>query len=211
VNTNLPNIRARRIRVVAGGVLALALVGGVAWFAIAWAAADRPPEAPDYQGYNLKRPWFDHQYWEWFNDMVNQPSLKPQEVGTFQNFPRDSVPRQGVEPYLADDAKAGGQIAREVLPKNPVPATPESIAHGKQIFEIYCAACHGVNGMGATPVTQKGIPPIPMAVMVPGLSEAHIYNKALYGGAIMPSYGFQTSAKDRWDIVNYTKSANFGK
>jgi mono/diheme cytochrome c family protein len=199
------------MRVLAGAALSLAIVGGGIWLAVAWAAAEAPKEAPDYQGYNLKRPWFSNQKWDWFLDMVNQPSVKPQETGTFQNFPADSVPRQGVEPFIGADAKIGSQLARDVMPKNPTPASPGSLAHGKFLFDTYCAACHATNGMGMTPVTQKGIPPIPIAVMVPGLSESHIYNKALYGGPIMPSYGFQTSAKDRWDIVNYVKSAQFGK
>lgn len=206
------NIRARRIRVVLGAAAAIASAGAV-WLVVAWAAqpAQVAQVAPDYQGYDLSRPWFSKQKWAWFLDMVNQPSIKPQEVGTFQDFPLDSVPRSGVEPFIGADAKTGSQLTRDVLPKNPVPATAESIAHGKLMFDTYCAACHAPNGMGITPVTQKGLPPVPIAVMIPGLSEAHLYNKALYGGVIMPSYGFQTSAQDRWDIVNYAKSAQFGK
>lgn len=204
------NIRMRRIRVLAGAALVLAAAAGATYLAIAWAGSP-PKQAPDYQAYDLSRPWFSKQDWAWFLDMVNQPSIKPQEVGTFQNFPADSIPRQGVEPFIGPEATIGNRPARDVLPKDPVPATPDSLARGKFIFETYCAACHAKNGMGVTPVTQKGFPPIPIAVMVPALSEAHIYNKALYGGAIMPSYGFQTSAKDRWDVANYMKSAQFGK
>lgn len=204
------NIRMRRIRVLVGAALVLAAAAGTVYLAIAWAATPGR-QAPDYQGYNLNRPWFSKQEWAWFLDMVNQPSIKPQEVGTFQNFPVDSVPRQGVEPFISGDATIGGRPARDVMPKDPVPPTPDSLAHGKFIFETYCAACHANNGMGVTPVTQKGLPPIPIAVMVPALTTSHIYNKALYGGAIMPSYGFQTSAKDRWDVANYLKSAQFGK
>jgi mono/diheme cytochrome c family protein len=200
----------RRIRVLAGAALVLAGAGGAAYLAIAW-AAEPPQEAPDYQGYNLNRPWFSSQQWAWFLDMVNQPSVKPQEVGTFQTFPADSVPRQGVEPFIGPDATIGNQPARDVLPKNPVPATAESLANGKFVYLTFCAACHAPNGLGMTPVTQKGMPPVPVAALVPALTEAHIYNKALYGGAIMPSYGFQTSAKDRWDVANYMKSALFGK
>lgn len=205
------NIRERRIRVLAGAALALAAIGGVTYLAIAWAAEPPRIEAPDYQAYNLKRPWFSKQHWDWFLDMVNQPSIKPQQEGTVQNFPADSVPRQGVEPFIGPDAKIGNQVARDVMPKNPETATPAALANGKFIYLTYCAACHAPNGMGMTPVTQKGMPPVPIAVMVPGLSESHIYNKALYGGAIMPSYGFQTSAKDRWDVAMYMKSAQFGK
>src|SRR5438552_2518816 len=32
--------------------------------------------------------------------------------------------------------------------KNPVKATPESIAEGKKIFEAQCVACHGRAGKG---------------------------------------------------------------
>src|SRR5436190_2598432 len=34
--------------------------------------------------------------------------------------------------------------------KNPVPATPESIAAGKQLFQRSFATCHGVNGHGGS-------------------------------------------------------------
>jgi len=201
----------RRIRVLLSAAGGLAAIGAI-WLAVAWAAAEPPANGPpDYIGYDLKKPWFWSKPWPWFLDMIDQPSIKPQQVGTFQNLPPDSVPRTGVEPFISAEAKTGNQLTRDVLPKNPRPATPESLAQGKVMYEIYCAACHAANGMGMTPVTQKGMPPMPVAVMVPALSEAHLYNKALYGGPLMPSYGFQTSAKDRWDIVNYMKSPQFGK
>ena len=34
--------------------------------------------------------------------------------------------------------------------KNPVAATPESIAAGKQVYPRYCAVCHGTNGEGGS-------------------------------------------------------------
>jgi hypothetical protein len=167
--------------VLLGAAACLAVVGGV-WFAVASASGPTQPEVPDYIGYNLKRPWMWPKPWPWFNDMVDQQSLKPQEEGTLQNLPPYSVPRTGVEPFIPESAMVGGKSARDVMPKNPEPKTPESIANGKVVFETYCAACHARDGMGVTPVTQKGMPPIPLALMVPSLSEPHIYNKDLYGG-----------------------------
>ncbi len=143
--------------------------------------------------------------------MFNQQSIKPQEVGTFQNFPEDSVPRTGVEPVIDAAAMSGGQLARDLGPKNPVQATPESIANGKVMYETYCVVCHGANGLAGTPVDQKGMPAPPIAPLLPVFSEPHLYNKALYGGPLMPAYGFQTTRKDRWDMVNYMKSTQFGK
>lgn len=201
--------KPRRMRYVVAGGLAAAVSVGV--IALVFGAAEPPQrQAPDYQRYDLNRPWFDGKDWDWFLDMFNQASIKPQEVGTFQKFPLDSVPRQGVEPFIAADAKIGNQLARDVMPKNPVQATAASLANGRFIFETYCGVCHGNNGMGGQLIS-KGVPAPPIAPLLPNLSEAHIYNKALYGGPLMPSYGFQTSAKDRWDLVNYAKSAKFGK
>lgn len=168
------------------------------------------PKPPDYQGYNLSRPWFDGKPWDWFLDMVNQPSIKPQEVGTFERFPTQSVPTTGVEPDVGMGTNANG-LLRDQFPKNPVPATAASIADGKKIFDIYCAACHGKNGKAQTPVAAKGMPAIPIDQLRLVFSEAHLYNKIRYGGPIMPTYGFQIARKERWDVVNYLKSPDFGK
>jgi mono/diheme cytochrome c family protein len=32
--------------------------------------------------------------------------------------------------------------------KNPVPSTPKSIAAGKNVYDKYCASCHGATGHG---------------------------------------------------------------
>lgn len=192
----------------AGCLIALVLIG-VASLAIVWAAAGQ--KKPDYQGYNLDRPWFDGKEWDWFLDMFNQPSIKPQEVGTFQQIPPGTVPRTGVEPFIPAAAMKNDQLVRDQLPKNPTQATPESIAGGKVMYETFCGVCHGNTGEAGTPVAQKGMPAPPIKAMLGFLSEPHLYNKIRYGGPLMPSYGFQTSQKERWNMVNYMKSAEFGK
>jgi mono/diheme cytochrome c family protein len=186
------------------GLLTLALfVVAVVW------AAERE-RRPDYQGYDLSAPWFDGKPWDWMLDMVNGPGIKPQEVGTFQRFPSDSVPRTGVEPEIPNVSNASG-LLRDQVPANPSKATAASIADGRKIYNIYCAACHGQDGKAQTPVAAKGMPAIPIDALRLAFTEAHLYNKIRYGQPIMPSYGFQTTQAERWDIVNYLKSAEFGK
>jgi len=191
-----------------GCLIAVAVIG-LASIAIVWAGAGQ--ERPDYQGYDLSRPWFDGKEWAWFLDMFDQPTIKPQEVGTFQNVPPYSVPRTGAEPFIAATAMENNALLRDQIPKNPTQATAQSLANGRVLFETYCGVCHGNTGEAGTPVTQKGMPAPPIKAMLGFLSEPHLYNKIRYGGPLMPTYGFQTSQQDRWDMVNYMKSPEFGK
>lgn len=191
-----------------GCLVGLVIVGGV-FAAIAWAAASVAKE--DYQGYDLDRPWFDGLSFPFYLEMFNQVSIKPQEEGTIQAFPVDSVPRSGVEPFIPATAILNNQLRRDLEPKNPTRVTPASIKRGKFIYDTYCTPCHGATGEGNTPVTQRGMPAPPIKMLIPVFSESHLYNKALYGGPLMPPYGFQTSRQDRWDMVNYMKSPQFGQ
>ncbi len=46
--------------------------------------------------------------------------------------------------------------------KNPVPATPENIADGKQAFTSYCMVCHGLDGQNTgVPFAETMSPPVP--------------------------------------------------
>lgn len=181
--------------------------------AVVWASSGN--DRPDYQGYDLDAPWFDDKKWDWFIDMFNMPSIKPQEEGTFQRFPMDSVPRSGIEPAIPAITNEKG-LLRDQIPINPTEPTAASIANGRKMYNIYCAACHGITGMAEAPVAKKGMPAPPIKTMVAIFSEAHLYNKIRYGTvtpgpSVMPAYGFQTSSKERWDIVNYLNSNEFRK
>lgn len=201
------NSKRRRMKLYMVGCLAGLLVFGLFVVAVVWASTG---SRPDYQKFDLTAPWFDGKPFDYYLDMFNNPSIKPQEVGTFQQFPLDSVPRTGVEPEVPNTFNAQGAL-RDRIPKNPTQATAVSIKNGRKLYDIYCAACHGKDGMADTPVVKKGMPAPPIKGLVPIQTEAHLYNKIRYGGPIMPTYGFQTSRNERWDMVNYMKSPQFGK
>ena len=47
--------------------------------------------------------------------------------------------------------------------KNPIAATPESIADGKEAFGHFCAACHGLDGQNTgVPFASRMSPPVPL-------------------------------------------------
>ncbi len=145
--------------------------------------------------------------WPWSNDMVNQPSIKPQEK-TLPMLKR-SVPITGVATPWAD------RDATEAL-KNPVAATGESVRLGRKMFRIYCAACHGLTGRAESPVAEKiGAPDLTDPDLMDDLSEGWIFGTITFGSAIMPPYGRagdmndearganDLSVEERWHVVNY--------
>ena len=154
------------------------------------------------------------QAWPWSTDMMNQPSVKPQEPiegrKTLPAFPPRSVPVTGLPTTLPD------RFAAEELP-NPVPATPASVAEGRTLYKIYCAACHGMTGQSDTNIAELiGTPFLADAYVQEDLTDGWIWGTITFGGAIMPAYGKindsnghrgsnDLSPTERWHVVNYVK------
>jgi len=94
--------------------------------------------------------------------------------------------------------------------KNPVPASPESVAVGQQLYMRQCASCHGKNAQGG-----PGNDLIPAA---PGLLGDHWEHGSTDGAlfaniknGIAPDFNmvpFKDKLKDDeiWSVVNYIRS-----
>ncbi len=94
--------------------------------------------------------------------------------------------------------------------KNPVPATAESIADGKQLFTSYCMVCHGLDGQNT------GVPfALTMSPQVPSLASAAVQSYTdgqlhwiiqygLYPSG-MPASDGEFSSDDMWAMVNYIR------
>jgi mono/diheme cytochrome c family protein len=105
-------------------------------------------------------------------------------------------------------AAQGNPAAAEV--KNPVPATPESVAAGKQLYQRFCASCHGTNGEGGS-----GNDLIPAAPDLTdqewkhGSSDGEIFSVIKNGvppDLNMIPFGDQIKDPDIWNLVNYIRS-----
>src|SRR5712691_11659733 len=106
-------------------------------------------------------------------------------------------------------AVVGGIVAL-AQSSNPVPATPESIAAGQQLYLRNCASCHGRNGQGG-----PGNDLIPAAPSLLGDSWSHgssdgeIFTNIKNG--VAPEFNmvpFKDKLKDDeiWSVVNYIRS-----
>jgi len=145
------------------------------------------------------------QAWPWSDDMANQISIKPQESVDLKNpgmtpYPKRSIPIPGTSSMVKDMEASEKQT-------NPIPADDKSVALGKRLFEIYCAACHGVSGKGDGLVGAKLLlQPFDLtAEQTKERSDGFIWGYMTFGGAIMPSYANDLSATERWNVINYVR------
>jgi mono/diheme cytochrome c family protein len=92
---------------------------------------------------------------------------------------------------------------------NPVPATEPSIARGRMMFGIYCAVCHGPNGLSAeSPIIEKHGLMVAFNLAMGAATtytDGYIYGMIRVGRGLMPQYGHQVPHFDRWHIVNYVR------
>ncbi len=149
--------------------------------------------------------------WPWSTDMMNQPSFKPQE-SPLKAFPKRSVPVTGFP-----TAQSNRDETEELT--NPVPPSPESIDTGRTLFKIYCAACHGLSGMGDAPISELlgAIDLTDQDIVGPDeMTDGWLYGTITFGSAIMPAYGVlneesgyrganDMNVEERWHVVNYMR------
>jgi mono/diheme cytochrome c family protein len=140
------------------------------------------------------------QAWPWSRDLMNQPSIKPQEPPLF-TYPKDSVPVGGPWTKVANRDEA------DKMP-NPVPATEKSIRYGHAMFMTYCLPCHGPDGKGDGLVGQVfELQPMDLTSdYVKGVSDGWIFGTITFGSfGLMPHYGYDMRPWERWDVVNYIR------
>jgi mono/diheme cytochrome c family protein len=94
--------------------------------------------------------------------------------------------------------------------KNPIPATAESIAAGKQAYTRTCAPCHGTSGEGGPGNDLiPAAPDLTDAMWDHGSADGDIFTNIKNG--IAPEFNM-TPFKDRlkddeiWNVVNYVRS-----
>ena len=101
---------------------------------------------------------------------------------------------------------------------NPVAATSESIAAGKRVYDVTCAACHGSQAQGAVKAgitisiieEQRGKQPPDLTddQADHGSSDGEVFTVVKRGlpPTMMPGFGGQLSDEDIWRLVNYLRT-----
>ncbi len=149
----------------------------------------------------------------WDKDMQDQPSQKPQDSVIETN--QTTVPVSGKDRFpppkdILELVQARLAAGRTLV--NPKPNSAESVARGKEMYNLHCLVCHGEDGRGDGPVGKKFVPQ-PMELNLDYVQlqpDGQIFYTISHGSFAMPFYRQAIPAEDRWHLVNFIKEA-FGE
>jgi mono/diheme cytochrome c family protein len=105
--------------------------------------------------------------------------------------------------------KGGNPEAAKV--KNPVAATPESLAAGKRSYTRLCGRCHGPEGAGDGTGATGPVPPgdLTDAKWDYGSSDGELFaviKNGIPNSPDMEGYAARMSDADIWNVVNYLRT-----
>lgn len=121
--------------------------------------------------------------------------------------PEDSVPvtRQDTAPGVAVGMAQGAYLTRP-----PIPVNRALLTMGRDRFETYCAACHGITGDGQSIVGANMTlrpPPSLLNARVQAFPDGRLYEIIVLGYGLMRPYTEDlTSVEERWATVAYLRA-----
>ena len=158
--------------------------------------------------------------YEFMPDMYRSPSL---EIYSSNSFFNDSLNARkpvvgtisrGFIPFEYENTLDDYLLAGVEL-ENPLDYNEENIEKGKQLYQMFCAHCHGKNGDGKGSITHPvyaAIPSYSDDVMIRrtggnmnDLSAGNIYHAIYYGLNAMGPHNTLVNDKERWLITMYVQ------
>lgn len=139
-----------------------------------------------------------------------QPNPVTPNGATLMLPPEGTVPVGGYRFAYGNTREEADRAGAEL--SNPLEASPKHLARGKQVFDIYCAVCHGSGGAGDGPIIGRfPNPPSLLAERAVGLLDGALFHIITRGQGIMAPYAVQVRPADRWRAVLYIRSLQGAK
>jgi mono/diheme cytochrome c family protein len=167
----------------------------------------------------------DHPGYEYMPNMYRSASYDTySENPVFENGitsqynVKGTIPR-GFAPFeysntLEDYLRSGKEL------KNPLSTNTKLVTEGKELYEMFCAHCHGDKGMGkgslnhpvysAVPSYSDAVSPRRSGATMSELSDGEIFHTITYGLNAMGPHASQLSHEERWKIVLYVHELQKG-
>ncbi len=117
--------------------------------------------------------------------------------------------------FASVDSETGGETLSFATSLPPeLPLNERLLARGKQRYTIYCAICHGDDGLGNGPINRRAVELKEakwvaatnlMTAEIRERADGQIYQAIRDGVRNMPAYGSQIDRDDRWAIVAWVR------
>jgi len=133
-------------------------------------------------------------------------------------------PVKGTVPYSAKGSKSGSQAyrygnseeerlraMREVV-NNPFKITDAGLASGKELYNTFCAICHGEKGDGAGYLAREDggkylvAPANFLLDEFVSATNGRYYHSIMNGRNLMGSYKDKLNYEERWQVIHYIRS-----
>ena len=93
--------------------------------------------------------------------------------------------------------------------KNPVAATPATLAEGKQLYAKHCENCHGENGDGKgqkAPELSTAPTDFTKAPKWTARADGELFYRITKGRQPMPAFDDKLSETERWEVIDYIRT-----
>ncbi len=123
-----------------------------------------------------------------------------------------AAPVNGQVPFYYENTEEDRVRCEQEITSNPIPLTKEGLERGKNLYNLYCAICHGEKGDGqgylvtmpdskylAQPKNLKDEDMI-------NAKEGRFYFAIVYGKNVMGGYADKLSYEERWQVIHYIRS-----
>lgn len=149
----------------------------------------------------------------WFDHMLVSKAVQPyQSADVPRQVPLGAVPVGGGEAdwHLGTPLKLEYNFDTNVARKLAHPAmTPRPDSRsGADVYNVYCAVCHGPQGAAGADVAVKEMAaPSLLTAQARGYTDGYLYSMIRYGRLRMPQYGDKIVRQDeRWAVVDYVRT-----
>lgn len=125
---------------------------------------------------------------------------------------RISIPTApSVKSYYYSDTEEDRARAIAEIVDNPFPITDAGLEKGKELYNIFCAICHGEKGDGLGYLARDdGAYPVAPAILISdefiAASNGRFYHSIMYGKNLMGAYKDKISYEERWQVIHYIRS-----
>ncbi|MEM9547389.1 MAG: c-type cytochrome [Bacteroidota bacterium] len=163
----------------------------------------------NYYNYYYYNTWgTEEDYHKWAQPRVPVEGTVPRRIDNAKY----GLPKQGHVPYYYGDSEEERNRAIDEVIDNPFPITEAGLAEGKNLYNIFCATCHGEKGDGNGYLVRDdgGVYPVQPANF---LLEEHVtasngryYHSIMWGKNLMGSYKDKISYEERWNVIHYIRS-----